>query len=120
MSMDFSLKDSFKEYEKMQARTSGEKSNLINAALGLCGEAGEVADLIKKSEFQGHELSEEKLVEELGDILWYISEAARLINVSLCEIAEKNILKLKKRYPDGFSTERSVNREEYGKANNHK
>jgi NTP pyrophosphatase (non-canonical NTP hydrolase) len=103
--------DSFEKYEEAQKRTSGPKSNLINSVLGLCGESGEVADLIKKKEFQGHPLDREKLVEELGDVLWYLSEAARAIDSNLAEIARANIEKLRKRYPDGFSEERSIFRE---------
>ncbi|MGP6207118.1 nucleoside triphosphate pyrophosphohydrolase family protein [Cuniculiplasma sp. SKW3] len=104
--------NSFEKYEEQQKRTAGPRSNLINAALGLCGESGEVADLIKKVEFQGHSFNRDKIIEELGDILWYLSEAARAINSNLSEIAQANIDKLKKRYPKGFSEERSIFRDQ--------
>ena len=84
---------------------------IINAALGLSGEVGEVNDLLKKHMFQGHDLNKNDLVNELGDIAWYLAEAATALNVSLEEILVKNIEKLKKRFPDGFSKERSINRE---------
>ena len=84
---------------------------IINAALGLSGEVGEVNDLLKKHLFQGHDLNKNDLINELGDIAWYLAEAATALNISLEEILVKNIEKLKKRFPDGFSKERSINRE---------
>jgi NTP pyrophosphatase (non-canonical NTP hydrolase) len=84
---------------------------LINGVLGLNGEAGEVADLIKKWKFQGHLIPKDDLIEELGDILWYVAITAESIDVSLGEVAFRNIEKLKKRFPNGFSVDRSVNRE---------
>lgn len=85
---------------------------LMNAALGLAGEAGEVADHLKKHLFQGHELDKAKIRKELGDLLWYVQLGADSLDVSLEEIAKENIAKLKKRYPDGFSAAASVNRTE--------
>ena len=86
---------------------------LIQAALGLTGEAGEFADKVKKSLFQGHELSEDKMVSELGDILWYVVLGCKALGVSLSEVMYANIKKLEERYPEGaFSSKRSVNRKE--------
>lgn len=79
-------------------------------ALGLAGEAGEVADTIKKVVGHAHPLQVEALVKELGDQLWYISVMASALGVDLSVVAKQNIEKLRKRYPDGFSTERSINR----------
>ena len=102
-------------YEKAAARTApddaAERETLLLAALGLAGEAGEVADHIKKVAFQGHDLDADHVAEELGDILWYAALAARAIGVSLADVAAKNIRKLERRYPDGFSSERSRERE---------
>lgn len=103
------------EYQKLAMRTAGELTNedkLINAVFGLNGEAGEIADHIKKHMFQGHKLDGEKLVKELGDVLWYIALGAEALGINLEEVAQINIEKLKKRYPEGFSVERSVNRVE--------
>ena len=83
---------------------------LINALMGLCGESGEVIDLLKKKMFQGHSLDKEKLILELGDIAWYLAEAATALDITLDEIFEKNIEKLKKRFPDGFDEKKSINR----------
>jgi|GEM_PF-610370 len=101
------------KYQTDALRTANTKKSdlLINGVLGLNGEAGEVADLIKKWKFQGHLIPKDDLIEELGDILWYVAITAEAIDVSLGEVAFRNIEKLKKRFPNGFSVERSVNRE---------
>lgn len=100
----------FDEYAKMQKRTSPKGSDIVMVALGLTGESGEFADMIKKHLFQGHELNREKLIEELGDVLWYIFEGARVLGINASQIAEENVKKLEKRYPDGFDPERSIKR----------
>ena len=104
------------EYQKLAMRTLNpeiEKKELIlNAAMGLCGESGEVIDLVKKHLFQGHDLDDEKLIKELGDVAWYLAEATTALNVNLSEILEKNIKKLENRFPDGFNSNRSINRGE--------
>lgn len=104
------------EYQKLAMRTLNpeiEKKELIlNASMGLCGESGEVIDLVKKHLFQGHDLDEEVLIKELGDVAWYLAEAATALNVDLSEILEKNIKKLENRFPDGFNSNRSINRGE--------
>ena len=84
---------------------------IINGALGLCGESGEVADIIKKATFQGHELDKEHIAEELGDVAWYLAEAATALDLDLEDILRANLEKLERRYPDGFSTEKSVGRD---------
>jgi len=87
------------------------RQRVCNAALGLAGEAGEVADLVKKSAFQGHELPIDKLAKELGDLLWYLNLMADCIGFDLEQIAEMNIDKLYSRYKDGvFSEQQSINR----------
>ena len=85
---------------------------LLNSALGLCGESGEVADLLKKYHFQGHDLDIEHVAKELGDISWYLAVGAYAIGLDLETIFRMNIDKLKARYPDGFSTDRSLHRAE--------
>ena len=85
---------------------------LINSAMGLCGEAGEFIDSIKKWYAHGHELDREHLIKELGDVAWYLAEAAEALDITLEEVLEKNIDKLRKRYPEGFSEENSKNRKD--------
>ena len=84
------------------------KEVLINSVMGLCGESGEAIDIVKKWMAQGHDLDKEHLAKELGDIAWYLAEAATALDVSLEEILQANLDKLKKRYPEGFETKRSL------------
>lgn len=87
------------------------KDVLINGVMGLCGESGEAIDIVKKHLHQGHPLDKEKLAKELGDIAWYLAESAWALGIPLEDILQGNIDKLKKRFPEGFSTERSIQRE---------
>lgn len=104
------------EYQIAAMRTSSKtilpSEHLMNGALGLAGEAGEVADIVKKATFQGHTISREHIAKELGDVCWYIAETATAIGYDLETIMQMNIDKLMKRYPDGFSADRSQNRED--------
>lgn len=114
----------FDEYQQLARRTSNYKNAVVSlaphfarenaamsmAALGLAGEAGEVVDYLKKVIHHGHDLDREKLARELGDVLWYIAETASTAGISLHEVASRNIDKLSKRYPEGFTSERSQNR----------
>lgn len=102
-------------YQAAALRTASakDKSELIeNGVMGLCGESGEVIDILKKHKFQGHELNLDKMVDELGDVLWYIAITAEGLGVDLETIMRLNIEKLMNRYPEGFSAERSINRKE--------
>lgn len=98
------------DYQRSAMRTAGDGVSIINAALGLCGEAGEVADIVKKATFQGHELDKERVCEELGDVLWYVALAAEAMGTTVEELMRQNIEKLRKRYPDGFDPEMSIHR----------
>lgn len=102
------------EYQSLAMRTLNpeldRKDVLINSVMGLCGESSEAIDIVKKWLAQGHELDKEHLAKELGDVAWYLAEAATALNIPLEEIFEANIEKLKKRYPEGFQAERSVMR----------
>lgn len=79
-------------------------------ALGLVGEAGEVADEIKKIIGHGHELNRDKLKKELGDVLWYIAALCNDLGFAMGDVAQANIDKLLVRYPDGFKQSDSINR----------
>ena len=100
------------EYQKLAMTTLNPQLNkkdvLINSVMGLCGESGEAIDIVKKWLAQGHELDKERLTKELGDIAWYLAEAATALDIPLEQIFQANIDKLKKRYPDGFEVERSL------------
>lgn len=103
------------DYQRQAMRTLnpalGERDVLINGVMGLCGEAGEAIDLVKKHLAQGHALDRERLAKELGDVAWYLAETATAIGCDLETILAENLEKLRARYPDGFDAERSVHRE---------
>lgn len=104
------------EYQDLAMRTAntslGKDSQLVNAALGMCGEAGEFANLIKKMNYQGHDKDQAHLVKELGDVCWYIALAATALGVDLELVMSMNIEKLKARYPKGFESKLSIVRSE--------
>jgi NTP pyrophosphatase (non-canonical NTP hydrolase) len=104
------------EYQELALRTHNESHSQVqsfaNYALGLNGEAGEVADHIKKGIFHGHEMNRHEIAKELGDVLWYVANLSNLIGMSLEQVATMNVVKLKKRYPYGFDKEKSINRME--------
>jgi NTP pyrophosphatase (non-canonical NTP hydrolase) len=105
----------FHDYQEEMKRTASDicnkPDNLALGAMGIAGEAGEVADYLKKVLFHKHELSREALGRELGDVLWYIAYLASVINMDLEDIATMNIEKLRIRYPDGWDEQRSINRD---------
>jgi len=88
---------------------------LSTAAIGMGSEAGEFQEIVKKIIFQGKEYNEDTrfhMKRELGDVLWYVANAATALGYTLDEIVEGNIAKLESRYPNGFEVYRSENREE--------
>jgi len=103
------------EYQELAQRTSNRaldaKGHLFNGVLGLAGEAGECADLVKKHYFQDGRLFVDALEDELGDVMWYVAETARAMGLTLEEVARHNVEKLRKRYPEGFEAQRSLHRE---------
>ena len=79
---------------------------------GVNGEIGEVTELLKKSIYHGHPLEIKKLAEEIGDVMWYLTNIATLYGIPMTYILDENIKKLNERYPDGYSNEKSINRKE--------
>ena len=104
------------EYQALAQRTARHdlptKCHLSNGVLGLAGETGEVCDLVKKHFYQDGREIRDDLIDELGDVLWYIAETASAIGVQMDDIAQHNVDKLKRRYPEGFDADRSLHREE--------
>lgn len=100
------------EYQDLAMRTLNpelsRKEVLINSVMGLCGESGEAIDIVKKWLAQGHELDKEHLAKELGDVAWYLAEAATALDIPLEQILQGNIDKLKSRYPEGFDSQKSA------------
>jgi NTP pyrophosphatase (non-canonical NTP hydrolase) len=103
----------FKEYQEGVLRTANQngtlEENKMNAALGL-GEAGEVQNIIKKELFHGHPEDRMAILDELGDMLYYIAWTADLYLIDLELVAQYNHDKLKARYPEGFDKEKSLHR----------
>jgi NTP pyrophosphatase (non-canonical NTP hydrolase) len=87
-------------------------SQLLNGALGLTGEAGEVSDLIKKGIFHENGIHLEHLKKECGDVMWYLAMIADACNFTLDEVMQMNVDKLGARYPQGFDTYRANHRQE--------
>jgi len=105
---------SFDTYQALARRTAGDHpefaDRVTNWVLGLAGEAGEIADRWKKVLYHGHPFDKDAMVEELGDLLWYAAMLSDALGLPLSEVAARNIEKLRARYPDGFSSERSIHR----------
>ena len=102
------------EYQRKAMRTAQgltEWDLLLNGVMGLCGEAGECIDLVKKYRFQGHQLDQEKLKDELGDVMWYVAITCQALGITLDDVIEHNVEKLLLRYPDGFEAAMSIHRE---------
>lgn len=104
------------EYQELAMRTCSipydqKKEMARHAVFGLTSEAGEVAGILQK-EYQGHEVDREHVRKELGDCMWMIAEACAAFDINLDDVMQTNINKLKTRYPEGFTAERSLHREE--------
>ncbi len=101
------------EYMTEVMRTYAGSDNALDkltlAALGLTGESGEVADSIKKVLYQGHHLDVAHIIEELGDVLWYLTLACNAVDCTIEDVMNVNVAKLRERYPDGFDLQRSIN-----------
>ncbi len=103
------------DYQQLALRTAPEHQtihdDLMHAGMGICTEGGELLDLSKKHTFYGKPVDWHNAAEEIGDTLWYCAIAARALGLSLEQIAQLNIDKLKARYPDNFSPEKAINRD---------
>lgn len=102
---------SVEDYEKIIARIDVKTMRLLHAAMGLCTEAGEFMDQIKKHIMYGVELDEINLIEELGDGNWYEGIALDTLMFSMAEVLHRNIAKLKARFPEKFTEEGALNRD---------
>jgi NTP pyrophosphatase (non-canonical NTP hydrolase) len=75
---------------------------LNHAAMGMCSEAGEACGFVLKHQHHGRALDQEKVLAEIGDVLWYAAEACSALGVNLGDVMEANLAKLRKRWPEGF------------------
>jgi len=103
------------DYERAAARTRNallsERDRLADAAAGLAEEAGEVLGLVRKHLYMNHPLDRERVTKELGDVLWCLAAVAGSVGLTLDEVAEANLAKLRARYPAGYSDAASQARE---------
>jgi NTP pyrophosphatase (non-canonical NTP hydrolase) len=104
------------EYQEQALKTAGDdiRGSIVYSMAGVGGEAGEYLDVVKKHVFHKHpfESCREKALKELGDVLWGLAQAAGAWGLTLNEVAETNVAKLRARYPNGFSPEASINRKD--------
>ena len=102
------------EYQAAAARTARmdrpAEVVAMTFGLGIAGEAGEVADLVKKAYGHGAGMDREKLRLELGDVAWYLAAVATHHGLRLSDVLAANLDKLRRRYPTGFTTAASVAR----------
>lgn len=101
-----------KEYQAFACKgilpASKGKNLLVGFALGLAGESGEVCDAIKKREYHGRNIPTEHLIEELGDVMWYVANLCTVLNIEIDMVLELNIDKLKNRYPEMYGGKENV------------
>jgi NTP pyrophosphatase (non-canonical NTP hydrolase) len=106
------------EYQDLSKRTMPnpneyghyKRDDIVNYIMGLSGETGEFIDLVKKSWFHGHKISELELKKEMGDIFHYLFGLCTMFGFSAEKVATLNVMKLAERYPNGFSVEDSIRR----------
>ena len=106
----------FQTYQRAALRTESTTyqpidPRLLHAAYGIVTEAGELLDAIKKATFYGKPLDTVNVAEEIGDLMWYIAIACDALATDLGDIMDRNIAKLRTRYPDKFTTEAATNRD---------
>ncbi len=92
----------FQQFVRIGNFTENERDAKFLSALGLCGEAGEVSEHIKKHLLHGKELDRGELRKELGDVMWYLFHAMNTFGFTFQEVAEQNVVKLCERHPKQY------------------
>lgn len=85
-------------------------TGILHGAVGLAGESGEVLDMVKKSWVYGRPLDKDKMLAEMGDVLHYLTMLCILLDVTFDDVMRNNMIKLQKRYPDGYSDAAAIAR----------
>lgn len=100
------MKMRFNEYQELALYTLGthltREQAILMGGLGLAGESGEVCELLKKRHYHKKDIPDSEIRDELGDVLWYLSLLAAQHGFDLEAVAQRNIEKLRERYPNGF------------------
>jgi len=108
------------DYQQAALRTVNpalnDRDRLLDASAGLSEEAAELLGLIRKRVFQGREVDQARLVEELGDVLWCLAVMADTLGIQLSRVAEENEAKLRRRHPDGFKAPTSRGPENWSRS----
>ena len=100
-------------YQELAARTASEGNEMIHSCMGIAGESGEIVDYVKKGVFYGRNVDPMKLMEELGDLAWYMNLMMNHLGYSWGMLFDMNIKKLSTRYPDlKFDADRAINRDD--------
>ncbi len=109
----------YKDYQKESKRTCPNLNDQLrlglademHMVLGISTEAGELLDAYKKHFAYGKELDKTNVGEEIADIMWYVSNLCRMLNIDMEEMLQRNIAKLKARYPEKFDEIKALNRD---------
>jgi len=104
------LKTKSYNYDAIINRLFHTDVDLLHAGMGVTTEAGEFLDTIKKYVYYGKDLDQTNLIEEIGDIFYYLAIACNALDISFEQVMEKNIEKLKARYGEKFTEEKAINR----------
>lgn len=89
---------------------AGESAEALELAIRMSVKAGRISDIVKKEIGHGHPEDKDKMLKELGDLMWYIAALSNSYGYTLSDVATANVNKLRARYPSGFESERSINR----------
>ena len=105
------LRSENKDFQALINRVDVRSIRLLHGAMGLDTESGEIMDSMKRHIIYGSDLNVVNIREELGDIMWYVALICDELGLTIEQICEDNIAKLRKRYPDKFSRELAENRD---------
>lgn len=99
----------FNNYQELAKQTLyGNEQVLTNCALGLASETGEVLEVIQQYTFENHQLDKDKLIKELGDVMWYLSQIAGWADIPFEDVAKANIEMLQQRYPEMYADKKAM------------
>ena len=99
-----------REAFKTANKSLSDRDMLANGVIGLAGESGEIAEIVKKHLYQGHDFDKNSIKKEIGDVMWYVALICTSVGVDLGEILDANIAKLRERYGEKFESEKSIHR----------